>query len=28
VWIARQLCDTLHVWADRWGTHVRMQAAP
>lgn len=26
VWIARQLCDTLHVWADRRGTHVRMRA--
>ena len=28
VWIARQLCDSLHVWADRWGTHVRMHASP
>jgi len=28
VWIARQLCDVLHVWADRSGTHVRMHAAP
>jgi anti-sigma regulatory factor (Ser/Thr protein kinase) len=28
VWIARQLCDSLHVWADRWGTHVRMHAGP
>lgn len=28
VWIARQLCDSLHVWADRRGTHVRMHAAP
>ncbi|MEJ3651426.1 ATP-binding protein [Actinomycetes bacterium KLBMP 9759] len=27
VWIARQLCDTLHVWADGTGTHVRMRAA-
>lgn len=26
VWIARQLCDTLHVWADSTGTHVRMRA--
>jgi len=26
VWIARQLCDSLHVWADRSGTHVRMRA--
>jgi anti-sigma regulatory factor (Ser/Thr protein kinase) len=28
VWIARQLCDSLHVWADGRGTHVRMRAAP
>lgn len=28
VWIARQLCDSLHVWPDRTGTHVRMRAAP
>ncbi|MHA6625174.1 ATP-binding protein [Pseudonocardia sichuanensis] len=28
VWIARQLCDTLHVWADGRGTHVRMRATP
>ncbi len=28
VWIARQLCDSLHVWAGRTGTHVRMHAAP
>lgn len=27
VWIARQLCDSLHVWADGRGTHVRMRAA-
>jgi anti-sigma regulatory factor (Ser/Thr protein kinase) len=27
VWIARQLCDTLHIWADEAGTHVRMRAA-
>jgi anti-sigma regulatory factor (Ser/Thr protein kinase) len=27
-WIARQLCDSLHVWPDREGTHVRMRAAP
>ena len=27
VWIARQLCDTLHIWADGSGTHVRMKAA-
>jgi anti-sigma regulatory factor (Ser/Thr protein kinase) len=25
VWIARQLCDLLHVWADENGTHVRLQ---
>jgi anti-sigma regulatory factor (Ser/Thr protein kinase) len=28
VWIARQLCDSLHVWADTRGTHVRVHAAP
>ena len=28
VWIARQVCDSLHVWADGRGTHVRMRAAP
>lgn len=28
VWIARQLCDVLHVWRDHSGTHVRMQAVP
>jgi anti-sigma regulatory factor (Ser/Thr protein kinase) len=28
VWIARQLCDVLHVWADGEGTHVRLHAAP
>ncbi|NMH98157.1 ATP-binding protein [Pseudonocardia acidicola] len=27
VWIARQLCDLLHVWRDGEGTHVRMHAA-
>lgn len=27
IWIARQLCDTLHVWADGTGTRVRMRAA-
>ena len=27
VWIARQLCDALHVWADADGTHVRLRAA-
>jgi len=27
VWIARQLCDSLHVWTDGRGTHVRMRAA-
>ena len=27
VWIARQLCDLLHVWVDQDGTHVRLQAA-
>jgi anti-sigma regulatory factor (Ser/Thr protein kinase) len=28
VWIARQLCDVLHVWTDDRGTHVRMRAIP
>jgi anti-sigma regulatory factor (Ser/Thr protein kinase) len=28
VWIARQLCESLHVWADGEGTHVRLRAAP
>jgi anti-sigma regulatory factor (Ser/Thr protein kinase) len=28
VWIARQLCDALHVWMDGRGTHVRMRATP
>ncbi|WP_214368262.1 ATP-binding protein [Pseudonocardia sp. H11422] len=28
VWIARQLCDLLHVWRNPGGTHVRMHAAP
>jgi anti-sigma regulatory factor (Ser/Thr protein kinase) len=28
VWIARQVCDLLHVWADDRGTHVRMRATP
>lgn len=28
VWIARQMCDSLHVWPDRTGTHVRMRATP
>lgn len=28
VWIARQLCDLLHVWHDSAGTHVRVRAAP
>jgi anti-sigma regulatory factor (Ser/Thr protein kinase) len=28
VWIARQLCDLLHVWSDLRGTHVRLQTAP
>ncbi len=28
VWIARQLCDSLHVWTDARGTHVRVHAAP
>jgi len=25
IWIARQLCDMLHVWGDASGTHVRMR---
>ena len=25
IWIARQLCDMLHVWGDTAGTHVRMR---
>lgn len=28
LWIARQLCDLLHVWTDGGGTHVRIRAAP
>ncbi|WP_181783738.1 ATP-binding protein [Pseudonocardia pini] len=28
VWIARQLCDLLHVWQDGAGTHVRLHATP
>jgi anti-sigma regulatory factor (Ser/Thr protein kinase) len=28
VWIARQLCDSLHVWTDGRGTHVRVLATP
>lgn len=28
VWIARQLCDSLHVWTDSRGTHVRVHATP
>ncbi|GAA0924299.1 ATP-binding protein [Pseudonocardia zijingensis] len=28
VWIARQLCDSLHVWSDGAGTHVRVHATP
>jgi anti-sigma regulatory factor (Ser/Thr protein kinase) len=28
VWIARQLCDALHVWTDGRGTHVRLRATP
>lgn len=27
IWIARQLCDLLHVWSDAEGTHVRLQAS-
>jgi len=26
VWIARQICESLHVWSDRFGTHVRLHA--
>ena len=26
LWIARQLCDLLHVWGDDTGTHVRIRA--
>lgn len=25
LWIARQLCDMLHIWSDPGGTHVRMR---
>ena len=28
LWIARQLCDLLHVWTDTAGTHVRIRALP
>ncbi|GAA3233551.1 sensor histidine kinase [Pseudonocardia petroleophila] len=28
LWIARQVCDLLHVWSDDRGTHVRVRAAP
>jgi anti-sigma regulatory factor (Ser/Thr protein kinase) len=28
LWIARQLCDLLHVWSDDGGTHVRIRALP
>lgn len=28
LWIARQLCDLLHVWTDGGGTQVRIRAAP
>jgi anti-sigma regulatory factor (Ser/Thr protein kinase) len=28
LWIARQLCDLLHVWTDGQGTHVRIRARP
>jgi anti-sigma regulatory factor (Ser/Thr protein kinase) len=28
LWIARQLCDSLHIWTDDRGTHVRMYATP
>ncbi len=28
LWIARQLCDLLHVWSDPAGTHVRIRALP
>ncbi|MGQ0573315.1 MAG: ATP-binding protein [Pseudonocardia sp.] len=27
IWVARQLCDLLHVWTDSTGTHVRVRAA-
>lgn len=27
IWIARQLCDILHVWGDARGTHVRVRAS-
>ncbi len=27
IWIARQLCDLLHVWSDPDGTHVRIESA-
>lgn len=27
MWIARQLCDLLHVWTDGNGTHVRLQTS-
>lgn len=27
LWIARQLCDSLHVWVDDEGTHVRIHTA-
>lgn len=27
LWIARQLCDLLHVWSDTLGTHVRLHAS-
>ncbi|MDN5860332.1 MAG: ATP-binding protein [Pseudonocardia sp.] len=26
VWIARQICESLHVWSDSSGTHVRLHA--
>jgi anti-sigma regulatory factor (Ser/Thr protein kinase) len=26
IWIARQLCDLLHIWSDGDGTHVRIHA--
>ena len=28
LWIARQMCDLLHVWSDTGGTHVRIRALP
>jgi hypothetical protein len=28
LWIARQLCDVLHLWSDPDGTHVRIRALP